>query len=523
MFAKTVCRPGATLTVVPVGLLTTLQYNSQGLLEKVYLGYQDTKEDITDKVYRSIFDNRLCPLNIPTVGGTTWVEGIFYTSKRFLDVEGLLPYCMNESFIDDIQKNPHDYMFYAGNATSLATKLSGSANIRTWLQLSKFTILPAILIPVDFDNSVLEHMLMSDKLFVFDLKLIAGAMLIDNLGARYLSNNIKQEVVSKSEKILSAEGFIQSQITTGSGTRFIHYSDTITYNIQKGTVLVTDANNTILKSEQSGNKKITPMPNVITCSICGNTFVAPRSGPVTCSDPGCASRLYPNIQHFLKTLDLPELSISMFKDNIKNHNIQVLADVLNLKKYEDTQIDCTLAKFIEACTPPTVCIDKNVFATIANKCFNNPDTFKFYLSNPIKLVDIPVNSIFMQRFKEWLGNEYVQLTILACLESPHINISAKSVAMFEGAPIFRGKKILITGVFSHGDMNTISAILNSYGAEVCYVYDDNVSAVLVGDMKTNIDGAAIQQARLHEKIIFEETEFFNKYEIDNDLSQLNLL
>ena len=38
MFAKTVCKPGAFLSVVHVGLRATLQYSAKGLLEKIFIG-----------------------------------------------------------------------------------------------------------------------------------------------------------------------------------------------------------------------------------------------------------------------------------------------------------------------------------------------------------------------------------------------------------------------------------------------------------------------------------------------------
>ena len=81
---------------------------------------------------------------------------------------------------------------------------------------------------------------------------------------------------------------------------------------------------------------------------------------------------------------------------------------------------------------------------------------------------------------------------------------------FEGAPIFRGKEIVITGRFRHGNNNFIKSIFESYGATGC---------VVVGDIPEDVSGIAIRKAKKARIDVFDESTFFNMYDIDADLNE----
>ena len=93
---------------------------------------------------------------------------------------------------------------------------------------------------------------------------------------------------------------------------------------------------------------------------------------------------------------------------------------------------------------------------------------------------------------------------------------------FDGAPIFRNKTIYITGTFKHGNTADIKAILESYSATVVTDFDNYIQCVLVGDIKDGINGTAILAARELNLPMFTESEFFAKYEIDEDLEKFLL-
>ena len=62
----------------------------------------------------------------------------------------------------------------------------------------------------------------------------------------------------------------------------------------------------------------------------------------------------------------------------------------------------------------------------------------------------------------------------------------------------------------------------SYEGKVSDSVDNTVSAVILGDIKENVDGMAVKSANHLGIRIFNESEFFQMFEIDSDLKE-NLL
>jgi NAD-dependent DNA ligase len=89
----------------------------------------------------------------------------------------------------------------------------------------------------------------------------------------------------------------------------------------------------------------------------------------------------------------------------------------------------------------------------------------------------------------------------------------------DGSPIFRDKKIYITGVFSHGTTEDIISILEGYSATVFTKFDQSVDCVVVGDVPENVNGHAINEAKNLTIPVIDETTFFNMYRIDSDIVQ----
>ena len=53
---------------------------------------------------------------------------------------------------------------------------------------------------------------------------------------------------------------------------------------------------------------------------------------------------------------------------------------------------------------------------------------------------------------------------------------------FDGPPIFRGKKVYVTGRFIHGTIIDVCNIIQSYAATATTVFSTDVNCVLVGGM-----------------------------------------
>jgi len=95
----------------------------------------------------------------------------------------------------------------------------------------------------------------------------------------------------------------------------------------------------------------------------------------------------------------------------------------------------------------------------------------------------------------------------------HIVVATKR---FEGAPILRNWRILLTGEFTHGPMQEVQRILRSYSAEIVYKPDD-ANCLIIGDVGENLNGSFIHQMQSANKKVFKEFDFFRLYEIDDDL------
>lgn len=521
-FAKTVCKPGAFLTVVPVGLLTTLQYNSNGILEKITLGYDSTDtKNITDKLIGPIKESKIAPLTIPTKGGTTWITGVFHTERQFFN-EGNLPNCLYESILSDIQNNAKDYNFYAGAVESLASSFKSVMTTRNWLSMSKFNVLPGFLIPADLNNDGFEKMVNTER-YPFKYPLISGYIIHQSGEFKYCPLNLIQSVVTRVTKYLASDGSVRATLASDLKFSDVNYSDVIRYNIHPNTAIIEKADSKIIYSSPVDNKKRDKRSDKLTCTVCGKTYIASKSGQVICDDIHCRSRLYPHICHFLKVLNLPEMEFNRFKQLIKDNEILCLTDILILPEYRELEIVRPLAKLIESVVPVDVCADSSVFTVLASRCSNSAKTLKYYIDNPIRIAsDLDINSLFMHRLIEWLNDGYNVTTLETLLEADNITVETQS-KKFDGPPIFRDKTIAITGNFKHGDMNEIISILQSYGAKVVTQYDSSVGCLIVGDLKEHIDGKIIKQVKSAGVPIFDESQFFSTYDIDSDLTSNNLL
>ena len=240
---------------------------------------------------------------------------------------------------------------------------------------------------------------------------------------------------------------------------------------------------------------------------------------MTCSNPYCTSLLYPRIEKFCKVLGLEVLSKESFDKYVKNNELQIFPDVLLLPEYKDIKIMKNLWEIIFACLPMDIGIDKQWLIKFCNRCNNNYATVKYYFDNPIQIyTELDMN--VSRRFANWLSEPQNILELHTIITSSQVYIATQDKIMsFDGAPIFRNKTIYITGTFRHGTLSEIQSILESYSATVVTDFDNYVQCILVGDIKDGIDGQAILAARELKIPIFDESDFFSKYEIDEDLEK----
>ena len=521
MYVRNCLIAGDHLTVIPVGLPLVLQYNSNGILERAFKGFDALVEnEVTEKVVRTIRNYQTCPISVPIKTGTSTIHGVLYTSDIY-KVEGELPGCIEEALLADFDKNPEKFRFYATDVSSTATLFHGIAPTRNWLSMSRFNLLPSWVIPVKFGKEEFIKMIDTDR-YTFNFPMITHYLIHRKDKVLVQPTKLKQYFVKYASIYTDENGYIKSKIAFNGTDEviYIDYSDMVSYNIHPGTMLVLDMYNTIINAYNTDADMRNPYPQKLTCRVCGNSFVVPRVGDVTCPDPHCMSKMYPALNHFLQTLKLPPIAFTAYQEYIGTGKFRKVSDVFDMDEYKDTQVDATLFQIVSALVPVSVVANTSVIQSLTNQCNNNKSTLLYYIRHADRIAqDIQLPDVFGQRLKQWLMDPYNASELESVLSSEHINV-IETDKKFEGAPIFRGKTIFITGNFVHGSTADIVAILKSYSAQVSNNVAD-CQCVITGDSMEDLDGRSIRYAKQNNIPVFTESQFFAKYEIDEDLS-LNL-
>lgn len=520
MFVKNFLKPGDYLMPVPTGLPMTLQYNEKGLIEKIYMGWQDSKKPSDTSFYEAFRRSKVCPMHISLKGGTSWISGVLYTNEVMFD-NGNLPECIEDSIKNAFISDPDNFKFYAGNIDSLATVFRGANPIVNWLNMSKFNVLPGWIVPAGLTRVAFYKMINTERFTSkFTFGLVSNYIVYRGSSVIYTYTGQTQFVVSKVSKFIDDYGYVKATVYARDplvDRIVLDYSDVVHFNIQTNSLVVMDSNHSVVYSCSTDNKKREPRSKKTSCDVCGRPYIVPDSGLTECSDPNCKSKWLPRINQMLDKFKLPIMTRQRFDSCI--NSIVCIADVFSLDEYKDAKVSTTLSDVLEAIVPKTIVTNSKVFYTFANRCQNTLKTFLYYIHNPEMIVkDIGIKDIQESRFIEWLSESSNVSDIEALLDSPQVTIAVNN-KIFDGPPIFRNKTIMITGSFKHGDMNQISAILRSYSAEVTCEFSDNVDCVLVGDILENIDGPAVRKAQRGNIPVMHEAEFFNQYDIDSDLAE----
>lgn len=527
LITKTFCKSGSLIYIVPTGLLVTLQYDAHGKLNKIYKGYaphgEIDLEETPDEFVKAVKNYSLVPSSIQLTGTTTAIWGVFY-SDEFKSPIGGVPSCEYDRIIDDIISGKNiKYSFYIGNVDSGSASISNPTYLNSWGKMSGFNILPSWLIPADATDNSLKDFISSNIHYPFKFPLISGYIVYEGATKPYYYPlDLQTITVINANKYVNHSGYIKYKVQYGKDdTLTLNYPDAAYFNIQKGTQLVLDGGNVIWSNTKSSNHS-ERLSKRIVCKSCGKILDVPDAGYMTCTDPYCTSLLYPRIERFCKVLDLDVLSKEQFDKYVNKSELQIFPDLLLLPEYKDLKIKKNLWEIIYACIPMTVGVDKQWLIKFCNRCKNNYKTVKFYFSRPIQIyTELDMN--VSRRFATWLSIPRNILELDTMVSSSQIDILVKDKIMsFDGAPIFRNKTIFITGTFKHGTNEEIRAILESYSATVVTDFDEFIQCVLVGDIKENIEGQAILAARELKLPIFNESEFFAKYDIDSDLEKFLL-
>lgn len=537
-FAKTFCKPASTVCAVPAGLPVKLQYNEHGLIQKFTIGFDLTLDpvyedsDVGEFNYNELFlkVKGFVPATIMTTGGTTWVYGVLYSDRIPCD-EGILPQALFNSYIKDIIAGGR-YEFYAGYVHSLAASFNGPLVIRNFLAANRFNMLPQVVVPVNMSDETLQ-MLMKPGAYPFKSAFMAGFFIFEDLKCRYSSVKLLQiDVTNDIEPFVDSDGYLKGEVVTQSGRTYLfNYSALLHHGAEKGCTLLVERDSadsalSILATRiGTGAEKVPEtFSHDIKCPVCGKVYHAGADdAPVQCDDPHCLSHGFNDAVKMMKVLNLPSLSYNSYKALVDSREIICLTDLLELPPCKDQEIKTTLATAMYAVIPTSVVPNFDILERFANKCNNKVETVVYYLENPRRIeTDLDLTDPIVRRFAAWLEDPY-NITTLTTIFS-QVKIDSK-LQKFDGAPIFRGNTIAVTGKFKRGDYPEIEAILRSYAANVVPSIEkgeDLPDVVLIGSLNDSISGAMVQKAKTHNIPIMYEDDFFVRYEIDKDLAA-NLL
>lgn len=525
LVAKTFCRPGSVVCIVPTGLLVTLRYDAHGTLNLVSKGFYVNGDPnmettaISDEFRKTIVLQGLVPGSIQITKTSTAIWGVFY-SDVFKSTVGDVPSCEFDRIIEDIISGNIKYKFYIGHVDSGSASIKNTTALNTWSKMAGFDMLPTWLVPTDATDKSFKDYVTSNIHYPFKYPLVSGYIVYEGANMPYFYPlNLHTVKVNDTLKYVNHSGYIKYKVECGEGDcLYMNYPDAAFYNVQKDSQLVLDGE-TVIWSNTKSSDHSNRLPKRLVCKSCGKILDVPDSGYMTCSNPHCTSLLYPRIEKFCKVLGLDVLTKEDFDKYVDDSSLQLFPDLLLLPEYKDITIKKNLWEIIFACLPIDAGVDKQGLIKFCNRCNNNYQTVKYYFDGPIRIyTELDMN--VSRRFANWLSESQNILELDTIINSKQVEIAVRDkILSFDGAPIFRNKSIFITGTFKHGSKAEIQAILESYSATVVTDFDQHIQCVLVGDIKDGIEGQAILMAKELHLPIFNESEFFARYEIDSDLEK----
>ena len=519
MFVRNLLQAGDHVTIIPSGIRITLQYGENGQVEKVYTGYKENERVLRPELLVPLLTSKEIPSHVAVKNGTTFVYGCLYTSEMY-NVEGKLDEDVEKVYLEEYLSNSKMFHFFAGHMHSLALSLNSPVTIQRWLKTTGFETLPSYLVPATLREDNFSSMFQLNN-YPFRFPRIMGYVRFRSNQSEFISTDLKQIVVKEVNKVVSVEGYILAELKSyNSGVVTVSYADVINKNIFKDSIVLLNEDNQIVSVYNPENKNLTSYGRTITCDYCGKVIDVPSgSTKFTCSNEHCVSVMYHRASKMLSKLGLPSVDVVEFRKFAEGFsNIVALPDVLDMDCYQDTMTEVPLPTLLDAVVPSKIVTryaDWNVFC---NSCNNSVESVIYYVQNPGRIIkDLGLDVSVYRRLVNWLEDVDNQLDITGMIQHPRISVLTTG-KRFEGAPIFRGKSIYLTGKFNHGSFEDVKAILTSYSAEVYEKFNTGVDCVIIGGLHEGVSGKDLQRAKAMEIPVFEESDFFAKYEIDDDIA-----
>ena len=498
-------KAGEFIEILPIGIPVILKYKDTGNLEAVYIGNDLSETSLkSNEIYSACVKSNLVPMHLNTHGGTLWIRGIAYTGKMY-DSTGLLPDCFYDQFLQDIV-NGIQFNIFTGYIDATSINFSNITQIRTWLRSNGFNLLPGFLLGNGDADTYVAKFISTTQ---FDESKISGFYAIRE-DLSIISLDYEHHKVLSTHRYLDPNGYLLSEIIfENNQSTNIPYKRLLDLDIRENDFIILDSDKHTIRYNLS--HKPNTSTYVLNCDVCGKVFEL-DSDYTVCDNPHCLSHMYNDIIHFLKRLDLVELSYDEYMEYVNSGTIHNFSDILSLNVYSDLLIEVSLHRLLDAIIPVYAVRNRDTIWEFCTKCNDSYDSIYYYMMHP--------NSIFSDLnlldgdLVRWFSDPVNVDQVNNIIRYTNIVLVSQE-AKFDGSPILRGKKIYITGKFKHGSNAEITSIIKSYSGEISNV--DEATLGLIGDIPEEINGGAINKLKNSKIPVLNESEFFNHYGIDEDL------
>lgn len=529
MNLRNLLKPGDFVIPIPAGLPIQIEYGPTGTIKSIHrnddcTNYTTSGNKVLSREFVTNFKNaKVAPVRIPVKEGTTFVSCILVPKTLSRRPEGMLLSTLGDDIINDVEHNHvADYTCYAYYAKSYAIDLRGAHPILQWLQMVKFNALRGYVMSVsttDTDENNINRRMLSELSLDMTIPMMYGSY--RGFEFSQYSCGIRHMKIQSVDSTYDASGTLWATAEDRFGVKlWINYSDMLKNPVYPSQEVVLDNLSNIVHIYPRSKVKKSTWSNV--CPVCGAPIFTSGFDRSCCSNEHCTSKLYSKCTHFLKTLHLPGITYERFTSEMKDNKLFILSDIFQLPELSELQVQTTLSVLVSSVVGP---INSNQYRSLCafiNRCNNNVTSMMYFLNNPDLLrARTDMYEPDLEVIIKWFEDAQNCAVFDSLINNPNI-VLGTVLKKFEGAPIFRGNRILLTGDFIHGTTDEVESILNSYNATIVHEMSDAVSFIVVGSTMSNINGRWIQQAKQRNKPVYYESEFFQAYEIDKDLRE-NLL
>lgn len=522
MTSRNFLKAGDFAEPIPLGIQITLQYQPSGTFQLLHFDFNDDAYSDNKKLESQCRDiliqNKLIPKSVLTQGGTVKVRGVLVVDNVLLTC-GEMPQAQYSRLMEVSKFKNCNLKFYALDADCTNIILANGVYTRNWLKFQGFSLIPGLNVPITDYHPLLDQVIADSDIRYLP---IVGNYRFRKADKSYINFHYHIVKIKSIEPYLDESGYlhtkldcIYSELGDHISIKTSYYESIVKFNLKAEDYIIIDNHNSIVQKYHTVNLK--QNSNEYTCQFCGRKYEI-EDDFTQCKNKHCMSHMYDNINRFIRLFIDGQyfMSYEVYVELVQNDELTGLQDLLTIHPYDLAEYTKSMYEVLDACISDDDLRNREVIWDFCAACNHSQTTIYHYLDNPHEIfADL---NIYSRELVNWLDDIQNIVTIKSICNLSNVHI-VESVKKFDGAPIFRDKKISLTGKFIHGSISDVSSILMSYSASISDV--ESSDCLIIGDIQEDINGHYIHYAQNHKIPIMNESDFFSLYEIDKDLDELN--